>query len=156
MPRAPFQVLIIPYTSIADNNCEYYVFLRIDTPQHQFIAGGGEEGESHLQVALRELREEVGIRADALIQLKSLCHITTHIFSAEQMVRWAWRADTYTIPEHTFAAEVRSFSDITLSNEHTLVYRTTYAEALRLLTWDSNKTALHELDCMLHKNKSLK
>ena len=58
-----------------------------------------------------------------------------------------WEKDAYVIPEHSFAFACQG--ETVLSGEHTEVRFLTYAEALALLAWDSNKTALYELDCRL-------
>lgn len=58
--RAPFQVLVVPYRR-THSEPELLVLRRSDTGVWQFVAGGGEEGESPQQAAQRELVEETGI-----------------------------------------------------------------------------------------------
>lgn len=58
-----------------------------------------------------------------------------------------WRKDTYVIPEYTFGFECKD--DIKLSREHTEFVWLNYDEALKKLKWDSNRTALYELNCRL-------
>ncbi len=62
MPRAPFQILVLPYRKIAEA-FEFAVFSRSDYACWQGIAGGGEEGETPMEAAQREAREEAGISA---------------------------------------------------------------------------------------------
>ena len=52
--RAPFQILAIPY-KVVDSSIFYCVFHRSDFDQWQFIAGGGEDDESPVQAAKREI-----------------------------------------------------------------------------------------------------
>lgn len=142
--RAPFQILAIPYR-ITDGTPLYCVFRRADYDQWQFIAGGGEDDETPVQAAKREIFEESGIVADSITELKSMCHIPVDIFPKRHLYNWA--ADTYVIPEYSFGFICND--DIKLSNEHTEYAWLTYEEALKKLQWDSNRTALYELNCRL-------
>lgn len=51
------------------------------------------------------------------------------------------------IPEHSFGFECKE--EIVLSYEHTECVWLTYEDALKKLKWDSNRTALYELNCRL-------
>ena len=144
MSRAPYQVLIIPYIKL-DNTIRYCVFER-KHPMFQFIAGGGEDEEAPIEAAKRECFEEAKIQSDNFIKLTSLSHIPTCIFSEIQQETWG--EEIFVIPEYTFAVELKS-TDIVLSEEHIGYKWVTYEEALLLLKWDSNKTALYELDCRI-------
>lgn len=146
MGRLPYQVLVIPYVK-EKCNIKYCIFERRKPQgQIQFIAGGGEDEETPLQAAIRETREESGIQYAVFQPLTSLCHIPTNIFSDAQ--RRAWGMDVVVIPEYSFAAAVTSY-DMQLSDEHVGFRWVAYAEALPLLRWDSNRTALFELHCRL-------
>jgi len=147
MSRAPYQVLIIPYIKL-DNTIKYCVFER-KHPMFQFIAGGGENEEMPIEAAKRECFEEARIQSDDFIKLTSLNYIPTCIFSESQ--RKTWGKETFVIPEYAFAVEVKS-TDITISEEHIGYKWVTHEEALLLLKWDSNKTALYELDCRIKRN----
>lgn len=142
--RAPFQILAIPY-KVVDGSILYCVFHRSDLDQWQFIAGGGEDDESPLQAAKREIREESGISASKLIELKSMCHIPANIFPNRHLYNWP--EDTYVVPEYAFAFECKDA--IELSREHTECVWLTYEAAQAKLKWDSNRTALYELSCRL-------
>ena len=62
--------------------------------------------------------------------------------------RWAKVHNvTIVIPEYTYGFECGS--KIVLSSEHNGFEWLTYDEAITRLTWDSNKTALYELNCRL-------
>ena len=142
--RAPFQILAIPYR-IVDNSPKYCVFHRADNDQWQFIAGGGEDDETPLEATKRETIEEGGIQADKWMVLNSLSYIPVTIIS--EKCRRHWDKNTYVIPEYTFAFECQK--DIYLSHEHTECVWLTYEEASQKLKWDSNRTALFELNCRL-------
>jgi dATP pyrophosphohydrolase len=142
--RAPFQILAIPYR-YEDGELRVCVFLRSDHDQWQFVAGGGEDNETPTEAALREIFEESGIRATTVTELCAAACVPNTCF--EKCHREHWKKDAYVIPEYSFAFACPT--EITLSNEHTEMRWLTYGEAHRLLQWDSNKTALYELDCRL-------
>lgn len=58
LARAPFQCLILPYI-IEDEVIKYGVFKRSDHGFWQFISGGGEDTETPLEAAHRELRARI-------------------------------------------------------------------------------------------------
>jgi len=142
--RAPFQILAIPYL-IVNGFPKYCVFHRADHDQWQFIAGGGEDNETPLEAARRETFEEGGVQSDKWVELKSLSYLPVTIISEKR--RQHWTKDTYVIPEYTFGFECQR--DIQLSHEHTEFVWLTYEEANQKLKWDSNRTALYELNCRL-------
>ena len=142
--RAPFQILAIPY-QIVDGSPKYCVFHRADHDQWQFIAGGGEDNETPLEAAKRETIEEGGVHADKWIELKSLAYIP--VTNKSEKRRQHWDKHTYVIPEYTFGFECKK--DIQLSLEHTECVWLTYEEANQKLKWDSNRTALFELNCRI-------
>jgi dATP pyrophosphohydrolase len=59
--------------------------------------------------------------------------------------------DIVVIPEYSFAVEVRN-ERIKISSEHTRFEWLSFQEACNQLYWDSNKTALWELDYKLKNN----
>ena len=146
MPRAPFQVLVIPFI-LTQHGIEYAVFLRHDAQYWQFVAGGGEAGESPLDAAVREAREEAGIPPESrFLALDSLATVPANVFVAHK----EWGAGTYAIPEHTFGVEAKDRS-LRLSEEHDECRWVSYEEARDLLKWDSNRNALWELNERLEK-----
>lgn len=138
------QILAIPY-KIVDGSPLYCLFRRSDSEYWQFIAGGGEDEETPLEAARREIFEEGGVKADNIIQLTSLCYVQVDIFRKRHLYNWP--KDMYVVPEYAFGFEC--IGDIVLSHEHTECIWLTYDEARSKCKWDSNKTALYELNCIL-------
>lgn len=139
--RAPFQILAIPWRRLGDE-IQYCVFHRSDHDQWQFLSGGGEDAETPEEAARREIFEESGLTAGPLLRLRSMCFIPTDIFS--EKYRKNWPADTYVIPEYAFGFACPG--EIRLSDEHRESLWLTYDEARAKLRWDSNRTALYELN----------
>lgn len=144
MARAKYQVMVIPYIRQNDTIL-YCVMKRSDAVNvWQFIAGGGEEEDgSALISARREAGEEAGISPDKkMFQLETVCSISTEYFNQARLV---WGEDCLVIPEYAFAVEVSS-REIRLSDEHAEYRWVDYQTASEMLRYDSNKTALWELD----------
>ena len=142
--RAPFQILAIPYR--LRPNLQFCVFHRSDADQYQFVAGGGEDDEQPIETAAREIYEETSVKAARITPLTSLAYIPANVISKKH--RDLWPSDIIVIPEYTFGFECDS--KIAQSSEHTGLEWLTYDEAISKLSWDSNKTALYELNCRLH------
>ena len=139
--RACFQVLVIPYR-FRNGQYEFAVLRRNDAEYWQFVAGGGEEGETPIQAARREAGEEAGIDAEgAFAALDTTSSIPKECFAEAE----AWPSDLYVVPEHCFATDVGD-AELRLSHEHAESRWLAYDDALPLLTWDSNCTALWELN----------
>jgi len=108
----------------------------------QGIAGGAEDGESAEQAARREMAEEAGIASDApLVFLDATASIPKYFFAGSEV----WGADLYVVPERAFGVHVAADQALTLSREHTELRWLAYEQAVRLVKWDSNRTALWEL-----------
>ncbi|MEI7881317.1 MAG: NUDIX pyrophosphatase [bacterium] len=137
--RAPFQILVIPFRHTAAG-LEFAVLKRSDADCWQFVAGGGDDGETPIQAAGRETLEEVGIKGQ-VIRLDSIASVPKDCFAAAK----AWGDQVFVIPEHCFAVDAED-STITLSGEHTDLRWLSYEQAFTLLKWDSNRTALWELN----------
>lgn len=139
--RAPFQVLVIPYRQ--EQTEVWFVLLkRRDTKYWQFVAGGGEQGESPRDAAIRELQEELGItNFTSLILLDAIVTVPKNCFPAAV----TWEDKVYVIPEHCFAVDIGE-NQVVLSREHTEYHWFHYEQAIQLLKWDSNRTALWELN----------
>ncbi|MEI6518823.1 MAG: NUDIX pyrophosphatase [bacterium] len=143
--REPFQILVIPFRHTADG-VEFAVLKRSDDGYWQFIAGGGEDGESPIQSAERETTEEIGAAAEMLIKLDSISSVPINCFSCAD----SWSKDLYVIPEYCFGINVGD-SAIVISNEHTEMCWLHYEQVYNLLKWDSNRVALWELNERLKK-----
>ena len=140
MPRAPFQVLVVPFRRVGDR-VEFAVLRREDMNVWQAVAGGGEAGETPHQAAAREAREELGLdRPVPLYPLQTRASIPARFFAD----RGSWPAGTYVVPEHSFAADLTDVK-IKISAEHTDARWLDYEPALEALRFDSNRTALFEL-----------
>jgi dATP pyrophosphohydrolase len=145
MARAPLQVLVLPFRRRADGVIEYAVFRRADHADAcwQGIAGGVEQGETAEQAARREMAEEAQIPRDgALLPLDAMASVPAVHFAA----RKTWGPDVYVVTERSFGVQVPHGHAIALSAEHSEYRWLVYDAAAALLTWDSNKTALWELN----------
>lgn len=90
---------------------------------------------------MREAQEEAGIQGDCdILTLESKADIPAIGITDEHT-----RADTYTIPEYTFAIRLDN-KKLTLSKEHIEYMWVGYDEAMSMLKWESNKNALCELN----------
>lgn len=146
--RAPFQILVFPFHIASPVKApQYAIFRRSDDACWQAIAGGGQVGETLEEAAKREAFEEAGIVGPSqFMQLDSMATIPVVAFGD-----FPWGADTFVIPEYAFAAEVQD-RDLKLSAEHTEYVWVGYDQAYELLTWDSNRNALWELNCRLQRS----
>ncbi len=139
MSRAPFQVLVLPYRP-TDDGILYAVFRRSDDDYWQWIAGGGEDGESPLEAAEREAFEEGGIvRGQPFFALDSMATVPV-----TGVAGFLWGSDVLVIPEYCFAVRVDDEPD--LSGEHCEFAWMNYVNASKALKWHSNRNALWELN----------
>lgn len=146
--RAAYQVLVFPYIKSEGGKFKYCIFKRDDLGVWQGIAGGGEDGETPIDTAIRESFEEAGISTDSnMTELSSVASIPVEVISG-----FIWGEDTIVIPEHSFGVELKT-ETITLNDEHPTYEWVTFEEASKKLEWDSNRTALWELNHRLLKNK---
>ncbi len=142
MTRAPFQVLVMPYRPSRAGDWEFALFHRSDIGCWQGIAGGGEDGETPLEAARREAFEEVGIPdTAALLPLDTTASIRVTVFRESE----TWGEDRFVVPEHAFGVRAER-EEVILSSEHREVRWLPFAEAETLLRFDSNRTALWELN----------
>ena len=142
--REPYQILSIPYR-IVDGKPLFCIFRRTDSNYWQFIAGGGENGETPIEAAKRETFEEIGVEPKIIQQLTCIAYVPAEVVAESR--RQHWDKNTYVIPEYSFAFECDS--DPTLSLEHIEYKWLTYDEARKLLKWDSNKVAMYEIKTLL-------
>ena len=141
--RAPFQILAIPYRG--EGEYQFCILRRADMDQWQFVAGGGEDDETPVEAALREIREETGVLATSILPLTAMAYVPAAVIAEKH--RKHWPKDTYVLPEYAFGFACDA--NICLSHEHISREWLSYDEAMRRLTWDSNRTALYELNCRL-------
>lgn len=145
--RVPFQILAIPYRK--KQEYQFCVFHRADIDQYQFVAGGGENDEQAIDAAIREIKEETNVSAESVISLTSMAYIPANVIA--ECHRKHWSTDTYVIPEYSFGFECEA--EICISDEHIGFEWLNYKNAMSKLTWDSNKTALYELNCRLRAER---
>ena len=141
------QILAIPYT-IVQGEPYYCLFKRSDSDYWQFIAGGGEDNETPEEAAKREIFEESGVKADGLIRLTSMCYVQADVFRNRYLYNWP--KNTFVVPEYAFAFECND--NISISREHKEYDWMPYEDAREKCKWDSNRTALYELNCILTSN----
>lgn len=140
MPRAPFQILVLPYRRTRDG-LGFAVLRRSDYSCWQGIAGGGEDDETPLEAAKREAFEEAGISGTCqFTPLQASCTVPVAFFQDSD-----WNPALYVIPEHSFGVDCTGQA-LTLSSEHEAMEWLSYAEASTRFTYDSNRTALWELN----------
>ncbi len=146
--RSPYQILAIPFYQQKNKKTLFALFKRSDRKVWQGIAGGGEEGETPLKTTKREANEEAGISPESkIIQLSSVASIPVEYISG-----FMWGEDVLVIPEFTFGIELTS-KTMKIGHEHSMYKWFNYDEALKQLEWDSNKTALWELNHRIKNNK---
>jgi dihydroneopterin triphosphate diphosphatase len=144
-----FQVLVFPFRKCDGAGYEYAIFRRIRSGLWQAISGGGKTGESFLEAAKREAWEETGIpKSVDYFRLETINSVPIHYFNEQTP------EGRYVIEEYWFAVDCSDI-EITLSPEHSEFRWVNYETAHKLLKWDSNKTALWELNQRLIDNKML-
>lgn len=145
--RAPFQVLVYLYRTNEVGEFEYAIFLRADMGIWQGVAGGGEEGESPQQAAKRETAEEAGLLiSDGWTQLQTVGYVPRDIFFNSDH----WPEDLYVIPIYCFGV-LTDGAEVTLSHEHTRMRWLSFKEAQERVKFDSDRTALWELNERLQR-----
>jgi dATP pyrophosphohydrolase len=148
MSRAPFQVLVFPYRLNIHIQIEFALLKRADEGFWQGIAGGGENEETPLEAAKRETFEETGIDPSSkFIRLDTLESVPVTAFKASSL----WGEDVYVIPQLCFGV-FASNHEIKISQEHSTYGWFLYEQAYQILKFDSNKTALWELNQRLKGN----
>lgn len=147
--RAPVQTLVIPYY-VTDTISQYCIFKRSDEYYWQFIAGGVEDLETPCEAAKREAFEEANLQKNLeYYQLTSTFYVPADCISVKH--RQYWPKNTFVLPEYCFAVKLMD-TDITLSSEHEEFRWVSYEKAIELLNWDTNKTALFELNSRIKNN----
>ena len=140
--RLPKQVLIIPY-KIINKQVKYCILKRKDREVWQWISGGVEDfDENIISAAKREIYEEIGIKKEInIIELEGF----TKIPVVNIVKDFKWGDNVFYAEEYSFAINIGN-NTIELSDEHSEYKWTLYEEAKELLKYDSNKSALWELN----------
>ncbi|ANI15780.1 hypothetical protein A9C11_18180 [Pseudomonas citronellolis] len=139
--REPFQILAIPFRKKNLEEYEFAALKRADLNVWQGVAGGGEQGEIPIEAAKREAKEELGIDDIYLIKLSTISSIPRSCFSQCEY----WPEDIFVVPEYSFGVDCTGLK-VTISSEHSEIIWGGMNEISSLYQWDSNKTALWELD----------
>jgi dATP pyrophosphohydrolase len=141
-------VLILPFRTGQSEGFEYAIFQRRDGDgaTWQAVAGGAEMNESPLDAAKRELEEETGLRPERRwVRLDAHATVPARVFRDRE----TWGASVYVVHELAFGVEVGRSEAVRLSREHLSVDWLSYLDARERLKWDSNRTALWELNTRL-------
>lgn len=144
--RLPFQILIFPFIKEGD---EYYyaIFKRNDLNIWQGLAGGGEGDEKPDEAARREGYEEAGIdKKSTYIRLSSV-----NTIPAVNIRGLMWGEKNIMIPEFAYGVELSS-REVKISAEHIECSWLKCEDAMERLRYDSNKSAIWELDHRLRTN----
>ena len=145
--RKPRQVLVFLYRRNQNNLYEYCIFYRDKLKFWQGLSGGVEDDESLYETVEREVYEETGIKVNDIYQLSSISSIPV----VDVMGEFFWGKDIYVVPEYSFGVPLENY-DIHLSSEHREYKWCLFEEAYEKLKFDSNKTALWELNQRLLNN----
>ena len=136
--RAPFQVIVFPY-HFESGELQVLIGRRKDNHYWQAISGGGENDESAIAAAQRELQEEASLTGINWLKLDSLCTLPKVHYVGHE----AWLENEFVIPEHAFMVEVTG--RVVCSEEHSELRWCSIKDAESLLKYDSNKNALWEV-----------
>lgn len=150
--RLPHQVLGFPYKKDKNGQYLYAVFLRNSKKEvWQGIAGGVEDfDKSYLDAFKREAYEEANISfSSKVIPIESICTIPVERVTK----KFIFGENTILIYEHSFGVEVTK-ENIKLSSEHKDMKWLSYEDAIKILTYDSNKNALWELNYKLQREEN--
>jgi dihydroneopterin triphosphate diphosphatase len=108
----------------------------------QIVSGGIEPGEKAYEAAFREIKEETGLTPIALYNTP-----LTNTF-------YFYTTDSVNVSP-VFAAEVKAADDVRLSNEHEEFRWLTEKDAVSLLVWPGQKSAIRIIhDYIVLKNPS--
>ena len=123
---------------------EYAIFRRSDMPIcWQGVCGGLEDEETLEEGVRRELFEEAGITDFfEMFLLETVSYVPANQFSPKH--RDVWGEKIVVIPMYCYA--IKYDGEIILSDEHTEMRWMKYDEAMNVVYFDSQKTALYELN----------
>lgn len=137
--KQPRSVQVVLFAE-TENRREYLLLKRIDSHGGfwQSVTGSLEEGETHLQTAVREVREETGIicHEDELIDLG-----ITNTFEIAPQWRNRYAPGVTHNEERCFALRVNKCEVVIDTKEHQQYMWADYEQAMSMLYWNSNKRA---------------
>ena len=149
MKYAPFKTLLFPY-KLKDKIPFFAIFKKRSENHWQALSGSVLTGESTDTAVVRYGLDALGISSDAkYFKLDSRAMIPFEYASDED-----WEKEVFVIPEDCFAILIDG-SDLLLSEEIEDIKWLEYKNAIEMVKWDSNKTALWELNFRLKKDRKL-
>jgi 8-oxo-dGTP pyrophosphatase MutT (NUDIX family) len=124
--------------SIGEN---YYLVLLYGGGHWDFPKGGIEEGESEIETALREIREETSLQNVQIIE------------GFKRIISYTYKSDDDTVYKTVtfFLGRTNEFR-VTLSKEHKAYAWLKYPDALTQLTFRTAKQVLMDAEDFLRKN----
>lgn len=136
--KRPESILVV----LHDENANVLVLQRKDDPDFwQSVTGTMEEGETPLETALREVKEETGI------DLHQQHGISEQVMVNEFDIRPQWRhryaPNTFRNTEYAFTAQIDRYSSIVMT-EHLAYEWLSKADALARLWSPSNKAVVEQ------------
>jgi dATP pyrophosphohydrolase len=137
MPRLVSDIVdVYPFRRGPGGAVEFLLLLRAPHTRlggtWQAVHGGIEAGETAQQAALRELREETGLRPEALWQLE---RVNTFFMARDDCVMLC----------PGFAAEVAAAAPLRLSDEHTGSRWLSPPDAQAAFIWPGQRRAVREI-----------
>lgn len=132
--RLPIQVEAVIFRRYG-SKVEYLLLKRIPERNGfwQPVTGGVEEGETRKEALHREIMEETGVK-NVLTVIEDLFHFE---FSDSGIL----------YQEYVYGVEISPSAEIVLDGkEHSEYKWCSFQEALQLLSWEENKTALRRLN----------
>lgn len=147
--RKPKQVLVFLHRKNNDKY-EYCIFYRKKDKFWQGLSGGVEDNEELADTVKREVYEETGIKVNNVIKLDTISSIP----GINVNKNFNYKNNIYVVYEYAFGININD-EDIKLSDEHEEYRWVNYEEAIKLLKYDSNKTALFELNERLIHNEGI-
>ena len=146
--RKPRNVLVFLYRY--NNGIEYCIFYRNKEKFYQGLSGGVEDNEELADTVKREVYEETGIKVNNIMKLDTISSIpginVSKIFN--------YKNNIYVVYEYVFGIKINN-EKIKISDEHKEYKWVSFDEAIKLLKYDSNKTALYELNERLIHNEGI-